>query len=417
MKSVLFYSAAVALISSVFADPIRVPLHRYNKRHHSHDYIAVPADNLMNGMMGGTISIGNPPQNFTVAFDTSTGFSWVRGPQCGVENCEDRKIYDPRQSSTAISSGRSFSMDYGEGFVNTTLYRDTFRFAGLEVKNMTFGAAYMMEYFDKGFDGYLGLGRNVNMSAYGSQFAKRDLSSSSFVPNAFQQSSGLSSAQFGMYTTTSGNGFSDSGVVSGVALNGIRDDNYSLVKRNDEPDGYLILGGVAKDVIRGKLYHMDIDDDYPENWAVPVSQVSFVGENNFKVHKHARAVFSSSTDVIGLPNDQAAEFQKHWYAEYDKPDNTFKIPCCLMERLPNFKITLGDVKITLPPRYWSHPRPVTSCCEMCRSHIGKSESDTDYVIGSALTNSFYTQFNSEKNTVSLGIKKNQIDDGLRLSKA
>lgn len=258
MKSTLFCLAATAqiVLSSVSAEPIqRIPLY-YQKRTSGSDFISADAIDLKNGMLGGVVQIGNPPQNLTMAFDTSTGFSWVRGTQCGTENCQGRNAFDSRNSTTIVSTGQSFIMDYGEGIVHTTIYLDTFRFAGLTVKNMPFGGAYEMEGFNYGFDGYLGLGRNVNLNISSTVNAKRDVSASGFVPNAFQQSSGLSSAQFGMYTTTTGSGFSDSGstVTSNVAMTSdvtsggygvVTPGGYGVVKRsssNDEPAGYLVIG-------------------------------------------------------------------------------------------------------------------------------------------------------------------------------
>lgn len=258
MKSTLFCLAAIAqiVLPLASAEPIqKIPLY-YQKRTSGSDFISTGAIDLKNGMLGGVVQIGNPPQNLTMAFDTSTGFSWVRGTQCGTENCQGRNDFDSRNSTTIVSTGQSFIMDYGEGIVHTTIYLDTFRFAGLTVKNMPFGGAYEMEGFDNGFDGYLGLGRNVNLNISSTVYSKRDVSASGFVPNAFQQSSGLSSAQFGMYTTTTGSGFSDSGstVASNVAMiSNVTSGGYGVVtpggsgvvKRsssNDGPAGYLVIG-------------------------------------------------------------------------------------------------------------------------------------------------------------------------------
>lgn len=249
MKSLLCLAAiAQVVLASVSAEPIqKIPLY-YQKRSSGSDFISADAIDLKNGMLGGVVQIGNPPQNLTMAFDTSTGFSWVRGTQCGTENCQGRNDFDSRNSTTIISTGQSFVMDYGEGIVHTTIYIDTFRFAGLTVKHMPFGGAYEMEGFNKGFDGYLGLGRNVNLNTSSTVYAKREVSASGFVPNAFQQSSGLSSAQFGMYTTTTGSGFSDSGstVASSVAMpNEVTGGGFGVVKRSsssDEPAGYLVIG-------------------------------------------------------------------------------------------------------------------------------------------------------------------------------
>jgi hypothetical protein len=219
MKSTILCLAAIAQIalSAVSAEPIqKIPL--YYKRHNKQEFIASAAKSLENGMLGGVVQIGNPPQNLTMAFDTSTGFSWVRGTQCISENCLGRKDFNPENSTSIVSTYHNFTLNYGKGIVNTTIYVDTFRYAGLTVEKMPFGSAYEMKGFNKGFDGYLGLGRDVNLNSSSTFYAKRDIPASGFVPNAFQQASGMQSSQFGMYTVSTGSGFSQSGsVVSNVA--------------------------------------------------------------------------------------------------------------------------------------------------------------------------------------------------------
>lgn len=55
------------------------------------------------------------------------------------------------------------------------------------------------------------------------------------------------------------------------------------------------------------MYHIDVDDNDDNesgNWAVSVNSVKFEDDLCFNVSKKAKAVLSSSTDVIGLPNAQ-----------------------------------------------------------------------------------------------------------------
>jgi hypothetical protein len=192
------------------------------------------------------------------------------------------------------------------------------------------------------------------------------------------------------------------------------------------------------DAIEGDLYRIDLDDHpNPASWAVSVRDANFIDDLEFEISKKAKAVLNSNTDVIGLPNKQgnvpiffflniacvpdflilfsiAEEFRKHWYAEYDEEDNTFLVPCCLMDKFTSFQIQFGNVVAVIPPEYWSHPRKTDTCCEMCRTHIGRSESDTDFVIGYALTNAYYTHFDAEDESIGLAMKKCQPDNGLEL---
>jgi hypothetical protein len=249
MKYTILCLAAVAQIAlsaaaAVSAEPIqRIPLHY--KRHNKQAFISTAAKDLENGMLGGTVQIGNPPQNLTMAFDTSTGFSWVRSTQCMIENCLGRRDFNPENSTSSVSTYHTFTLNYGEGVVNTTIYVDTFRYAGMTVEKMPFGSAYEMSGFNKGFDGYLGLGRDVNLNSSTTFNAKRDIPASGFVPNAFQQASGMQSAQFGMYTTSPGSGFSQSGSVASSDVVSSNAASSNLVSSNGDSSNGATSNGAS----------------------------------------------------------------------------------------------------------------------------------------------------------------------------
>lgn len=71
--------------------------------------------------------------------------------QCKTDNCRGRCTYYARKSSDAVSYGKKFSVEYGDSCVDTHVYKDTFEFAGLTVKDMPFGGAYRMSGFGEGF--------------------------------------------------------------------------------------------------------------------------------------------------------------------------------------------------------------------------------------------------------------------------
>ncbi|CDH60703.1 hypothetical protein RO3G_03088 [Lichtheimia corymbifera JMRC:FSU:9682] len=219
MRTTFLCLAALAeLALTAMADPMRIPLYRRTDS----GIVTAAGEALDNGVLAGKVYIGNPPQEFTMAFDTNTGYSWVRGSRCKSENCLDRCTYYARRSDSVVSTGEKFSVEYGDACVDTHVYLDTIEFNGIKVENMPFGGAYRMSGFDDGFDGYLGLGRSVDFnktkiySSSSGHLAKRaDLPSSAFVANAYQSGS-VESAQFGMVTNNNGNnGFSQDGASTG----------------------------------------------------------------------------------------------------------------------------------------------------------------------------------------------------------
>lgn len=462
MRAAFLCLAALAQIAltSATSEPLTIPLYR---RSEDGGIYKAAGKALDNGVLAGKVKIGNPPQEFVFAFDTTTGYSWVRGSRCKTENCRGRCSYYARKSSDAVSTGKKFSVEYGDSCVDTHVYTDTFEFAGLKVKDMPFGGAYRMSGFGNGFDGYLGLGRNVDFnetkvrSSASSGLAKRDvaLPDSAFVANAYQSGSGLTSAQFGMYTTNTGTtpGFDQSGTVANNGGNtnnatlptgtpptvppttnpttpntgtaggngGVTSGGFGVVKRHntpaaptEEPAGYLVLGGVDKSVIQGEMEYLRLADDpnnKAKNWDICIRHASF-GDLRFKQEEYAIASISTSTSLIAMPPKQADAFHKKFDAKYEYATKTYKIKCSQIKDLPVLKMTLEDHIVELPAKYWTAVKDADNDC--CTTKISRGSSDRDWVLGTALTNAFYTSFDPETETVGLAIKKGQEKDGLRV---
>ncbi|GAA5801813.1 hypothetical protein HPULCUR_007267 [Helicostylum pulchrum] len=467
MRAAFLCLAALAqlALSASASEPITVPLYR---RSDDGGIYKAAGKALENGVLAGKVKIGSPPQEFVFAFDTTTGYSWVRGSRCKTANCRGRCSYYSRKSSDAVSVGKKFSIEYGDSCVDTHVYMDTFEFAGLTVKDMPFGGAYRMSGFGQGFDGYLGLGRNVDFnstkihSSAANGMSKRDIAlpDSAFVPNAFQQGAGLASAQFGMYTTSTGSGFDQSGTTNNPGVNndqnipnngtdptvppgtnpvvppggdatnpnpttpgtddgGVTSGGFGSMKKRtnteaEEPAGYLVLGGVDKSIIDGEVNYLRLaaDPEAPaKNWDICIRHASF-GNLKLEQGQYAIASISTSTSYIVMPHKQADAFHEEFGAEYDIKTKSYNIKCSEIKDLPLLKMTLEDHIVELPAKYWTGAIDVDS--DKCFTKISRGNSELDWVLGTSVTNAFYTTFDPEAETVGLAIKKGQSKDGLRV---
>ncbi|KAI9029992.1 aspartic peptidase domain-containing protein [Phycomyces nitens] len=475
MRYSAFFIAAVApLLLSVTADPtpVKIPLFRRTSTSGQSGITKAAGYQLDNGALAGIVKIGTPPQEFTVAFDTTTGYSWVRGSRCKSENCLDRCTYYARRSSTVTSTGEKFSVEYGDSCVDTHVYLDTFEFSGLTVHDMPFGGAYRMSGFSDGFDGYLGLGRSVNFNSTklhtssSSGLSKRDASlpASAFVPNAYQQANGVESAQFGMYTTSTGDdGFSQSGTgstatdstttdsstttgsstttdgstntatntttsdaatsSSSSSSSGVVSGGFGFVKRNYHPQtqvaGYLVIGGVDTSAISGEVEYIPLantGDEYADGWDVCIRDANFDNELNMKQLPNAIASISTSSKFIVMPPHQADKFHDTFGGRYHASDKTYRFVCCEADKLPTLKLTLEDHIVELPAKYWVQRENATDCCGYCTTRLSRGNSERDWVLGTTFTNAFYTTFDSEGERIGLALKKDHKDDGLRVYK-
>ncbi|KZO97330.1 aspartic protease [Calocera viscosa TUFC12733] len=88
----------------------------------------------------GDVSIGTPPQQLTVDFDTGSADLWVP-TICG--NCQTglpQSYFHAEKSSTYNQTMKPFEITYGSGEVAGTIAQDTAALYGLRVNSQTFGA-------------------------------------------------------------------------------------------------------------------------------------------------------------------------------------------------------------------------------------------------------------------------------------
>lgn len=86
-------------------------------------------------MWTGNLTVGTPPQSFTVDFDTGSSDIFLAGVNCG-STCEGRTLYDPSKSSSATDMGKNFTLNYGDGSqVQGRQWSDTVTVQGLTVRS------------------------------------------------------------------------------------------------------------------------------------------------------------------------------------------------------------------------------------------------------------------------------------------
>ncbi|CDO74964.1 hypothetical protein BN946_scf184945.g36 [Trametes cinnabarina] len=92
----------------------------------------------------GTISIGTPPQEMSVLFDTGSPDLWVASNTCTGEWCNQitAKRFDVSASSTAKEQKGAFNISYGGGeSAIGPIYTDTVTVGGVTVKDQYFSPA------------------------------------------------------------------------------------------------------------------------------------------------------------------------------------------------------------------------------------------------------------------------------------
>ncbi|EEF50033.1 Aspartic proteinase precursor, putative [Ricinus communis] len=129
---------------------------------HSPDPDMIPLKNYLDTQYFGEISIGSPPQTFTVIFDTGSSNLWIPSAKCYFSlACYFHSRYKSSRSTTYIRNGTTCKIRYGTGSIVGFFSQDTVEVGNLVVRNQVFIEATRegsLTFVLAKFDGIFGLG-------------------------------------------------------------------------------------------------------------------------------------------------------------------------------------------------------------------------------------------------------------------
>jgi len=166
--------ARVQLVKNEKFVPLRIPtrivqeMHKAGKTHvqvsgtAAGQPVSVPITDFEEAQFYGPITIGTPPQNFLVVFDTGSSNLWVPSKTCPWTDyaCDLHNKYDHTASKTYVANGTTFSIQYGSGACSGFISQDVVGLGGLAVQGQQFGEATAepgLSFAVAQFDGIMGL--------------------------------------------------------------------------------------------------------------------------------------------------------------------------------------------------------------------------------------------------------------------
>lgn len=269
---------------------------------------SVVINDYENSQYYGSISLGTPPQDFNVIFDTGSSDLWVASVNCD-DSCGRHAEYNSTASSTYVANGTAFDIMYGSGPVSGYQSVDVLNMGGLVVQSQEFaevtnaaglGAAYKLGKFD----GILGMAFPI--------LSVND------VPTPWENIVNLGlvdSSQFAFY------------------LGNSRADKGELTLGGTDPKHYT--GDITWVPLLAATYWEITLDDFT------VSGASYTGRDQHK------AIVDSGTSILTGPSDSVASLADALGAKMLGDTGEYLIPCDYT--LPAFEFTINSNVYTLDP--------------------------------------------------------------------
>jgi len=245
----------------------------------------------------GPISLGTPPQDFQVIFDTGSSNLWVYSSACPFTNpvCDVHAKYHSSKSSTYAVNGTAFNITYGSGELAGFLSADTLALGNMNVVGQTFAEATVvpdLAWALAKFDGILGMGY--------------DSISVDHVTPVFYNlvSQGLSAPQFGVWLSKNPSGTVGGEIVFGGTDNTKYTGSFNYVPLTSETYwefqmGSILLGGVNT----GYCANCNaIADTGTSLIAGPTASISALNTKLGAITINGEGIFPSCSVISTLPN-------------------------------------------------------------------------------------------------------------------
>eukprot|EP00163_Fabomonas_tropica_P033723 TRINITY_DN8_c0_g1_i1.p1 TRINITY_DN8_c0_g1~~TRINITY_DN8_c0_g1_i1.p1 ORF type:complete len:396 (+),score=134.91 TRINITY_DN8_c0_g1_i1:421-1608(+) len=257
-----------------------------------------PLNNVQDAEYYGPITIGTPPQNFQVLFDTGSSNLWVPSSTCN--SCGGHATYNHGSSSSYQANGTSFSIQYGSGAASGFLSQDTIEVSGVTVPNQIFAEVTDEPggvFENSKFDGILGMAfQSISVDG---------------VPTVFGNM---------------------------VRQNLVSEPVFSfwLGSNPGSNDGELTLGGTDSSKYSGDISYVSLSSE--TYWQFNVDSFTINGQSVSNVNS---AIADTGTSLLVGPSSDITAIAQQVGATMNPQAGVYTVDCSKVSSLPTFTVTLN----------------------------------------------------------------------------
>uniref|UniRef100_A0A8C4NRN2 pepsin A n=1 Tax=Dicentrarchus labrax TaxID=13489 RepID=A0A8C4NRN2_DICLA len=301
----------------------------------------------------GVISIGTPPQSFSVIFDTGSSNLWVPSVYCSSQACENHRRFNPQQSSSFKWGSQPLSIQYGTGSMTGYLASDTVEVGGISVANQVFGISHTEAPFMAHMvaDGILGL-------------AFQSIASDNVVPvfdNMIKQGL-VSQSLFSVYLSS-----------------------------NSEQGSEVVFGGVDSSHYTGQITWIPLTS--ATYWQIQMDSVTINGQT-VACSGGCQAIIDTGTSLIVGPTSDINNMNSWVGASTDQYGEAM-VNCQNIQSMPDVTFTLNGHAFTVPASAY-----VSQSSYGCSTGFGGSGQQL-WILGDVFIRQYYAIFNAPSQYIGL----------------
>ncbi|KAM6191909.1 pepsin B-like [Sarcoramphus papa] len=331
------------------------------KYHFSEDYVVdEPITNYLDSFYFGEISIGTPPQNFLVLFDTGSSNLWVPSTYCQTPACLNHASFRPSESSTFTSNGQSYTLSYGSGALTVMLGYDTLRMQSITVTNQEFGLSKnepSEPFYYADFDGILGM-------AYPSLAVGG-------TPTALQgmlQQDQLTQPIFSFYFS--------------------RQPTYDY-------GGELILGGVDTQLFSGDIIWAPVTQEL--YWQVAINEFAIGQSATGWCSQGCQAIVDTGTFLLTVPQEYIGSFVQALGAQLTSYG--YAVDCNEIQNLPTITFVINGAQLPLYPSAYILNNNGYCTVGIEATYLPSQNGQPLWILGDVFLKEYYTIFDMANNSI------------------
>ncbi|CAI9166999.1 unnamed protein product [Rangifer tarandus platyrhynchus] len=312
--------------------------------------------NIMEMVYVGNITIGTPPQEFQVLFDTGSSDLWVPSIFCTSRFCSSHALFRHLESSTFRPTQETISLIYGSGRMKGIVALDTVRIGDLVSTDQRFGLSVEQSGFEGWpFDGVLGL-NYPNLSFTGG------------IPilDNLKNQGAISELVFAFYLSKS------------------------------KPEGSVVMfGGVDKSYYQGALNWVPLIQ--AGHWRVHMDRIS-LKRHIIACNGGCEAIVDTGTSLILGPGKLVDNILRLIGATPRGSEHY--VSCSVVNTLPSIDFTINGINYPLPAQAYTM-KDSTGDCYIFFKQIPVSRSTETWILGDVFLRQYFSVFDRGNDRIGL----------------